>query len=99
MTLCDETGGLEMVGLHFTGAQLFDKEQGHIDPEGMPAAEVLATGKPVIVRDVDLDRYPSPQVRRFVDLGCKSACSVPLVTSNATLGTLVTMERPTTDSQ
>ena len=49
LTLRDETGGLEMVGLHFTGAQLFDKEQGHIDPEGMPSAEALATGKPVVV--------------------------------------------------
>ena len=41
-----------MVALHFTGAQLFDKEQGHIDAEGMPSAEALATGKPVVVRDV-----------------------------------------------
>ena len=39
-------------------------------------------------RDVDLARYPSPEYRRFVELGCKSACSVPLVTSNGTLGTL-----------
>ena len=34
LTLRDETGRLEMVGLHFTGARLFDKEQGHIDPGG-----------------------------------------------------------------
>ena len=88
LTLLDETGRLEMVGLHFTGAQLFDKEQGHIDPEGMPSAEALATGKPVVVPDVDLAPYPSPEYRRFVELGCKSACSVPLVTSNGTLGTL-----------
>jgi formate hydrogenlyase transcriptional activator len=88
LTLRDETGRLEMVGLHFTGAQLFDKEQGRIDPEGMPSAEALATGRPVVVPDVDLADYPSPEYRRFVDLGCKSACSVPLVTSNGTLGTL-----------
>jgi formate hydrogenlyase transcriptional activator len=88
LTLLDETGRLEMVGLHFTGAQLFDREQGHIDPEGMPSAEALATGKPVVVPDVGLAHYPSPEYRRFVELGCKSACSVPLVTSNGTLGTL-----------
>ena len=88
LMLRDETGGLEMVALHFTGAQLFDKEQGHISPEGMPSAEALATGKPVVVSDVNRDWYPSPQFRRFVELGCKSACSVPLVTSNGTLGTL-----------
>ena len=88
LTLRDEAGSLEMVGLHFTGTQLFDKEQGHIDPEGMPSAEALATGKPVVVPDVRLAPYPSPEYRRFVELGCKSACSVPLVTSNGTLGTL-----------
>ena len=88
LTLRDEAGRLEMVGLHFTGTHLFDKEQGHIDPEGMPSAEALATGKPVVVPDVELAPYPSPEYRRFVELGCKSACSVPLVTSNGTLGTL-----------
>jgi formate hydrogenlyase transcriptional activator len=88
LTLRDEDGRLEMVGLHFTGAQLFDKDKGHIDPEGMPSAEALATGKPVVVPDVDLAPYSSPEYRRFVELGCKSACSVPLVTSNGTLGTL-----------
>ena len=88
LTLRDETGGLEMVALHFTGAPLFEKEQGRINPEGMPTAEALATGKPVVVRDTDLARYTSPQYRRFVELGCKSACSVPLITSKGTLGTL-----------
>jgi len=88
LMLRDETGRLEMVALHFTGAQLFDKEQSHIDPEGMPSAEALATGKPVLVPDVELAHYAAPEYRRFVELGCKSACSVPLVTSNGTLGTL-----------
>jgi len=88
LTLWDESGGVDVVSLHFTGPPLFDKEQIHISPEGMPAAEAFAKGKPVIVRDVDLDRYASPEFRRFVELGCKSDCSVPLVTSNGTLGTI-----------
>jgi len=88
LTLRDRTGSLEMVALHFTGAQLFEKEQGHINPEGMPTAEAFATGKPVVVRDLNIAGYTSPEYRRFVDLGCKSACSVPLVTTNGTLGTL-----------
>ena len=70
------------------GLPLFDKEQERVHPEGMPSEEAFATGKPVVVRDTDMDRYPSPRFRRFVELGCKSACSVPLVTSNGTLGTL-----------
>src|SRR5581483_1798349 len=89
LTLLDDIGSMEIVSLHFTGAQLFDKQQEHIALEGTPAAEVLATGKPLIIRAVDLDRYPAPQVHRFVDLGCKSACSIPLVTSNGALGTVL----------
>jgi formate hydrogenlyase transcriptional activator len=88
LTLLDESGRLEMVGLHFTGAQLFDKSQRHINPEGMPSAEALATGKPVVVPNVERASYPSPEYRRFVEMGCRSACSVPLVTRNGTLGTL-----------
>ena len=88
LTLCDGAGGLEMVGLHFTGDPLFEKRQERFDPAGTPAAEALATGKPVIVRDVDAGRYPAPIVRRRIEMGCKSACSVPLVTANGTLGTL-----------
>jgi formate hydrogenlyase transcriptional activator len=88
LTLRDDTGKLEMVALHFTGTPLFDKAQGRISPDGMPAAEAMATGKPVIVRGPDMDRYRSPHFRRIVELGCNSGCSVPLVTSNGTVGTL-----------
>ncbi len=88
LLLRDDTGGLEMVALNFTGAQLFDKEEGHISLDGTATAEALATGKAVIMSDADLQRYTAPQYRRFVDLGCRSACSVPLVTANGTLGTL-----------
>jgi formate hydrogenlyase transcriptional activator len=87
LTICDTEGGLEVVALHFTGPQLFDKEERY-NPEGMPAEEALASGKPVIIRDTELIRYPSPEYARFVELGCRSACSLPLVTSNGTLGTL-----------
>jgi formate hydrogenlyase transcriptional activator len=83
-----EDGGLKMWGLHFTGTPLFEKIEDRIDPEGMPAAEVLETGKPVVVSAADLDRYPSSHFRSRVEMGCKSACSVPLVTANGALGTL-----------
>jgi formate hydrogenlyase transcriptional activator len=88
LILRDESGDLKLVGLHFTGVPLFEKQHGRINPEGMPTAEALATGKPVLVHNTELQRYTSPQYRRFVDLGCKSACSVPLITSKGTLGTL-----------
>src|SRR6185369_7964090 len=58
------------------------------NPEGMPAAEVLATGKPVVAYDSDTDRYPSPVLRRFVGLGYRSICSLPLIQRDRTMGTL-----------
>ena len=87
LTICNHQGSLEVVALHFTGPQLFDRDE-RINPEGMPSEKALATGKPVIIRDTELENYPSPDYYRFVKLGCRSACSLPLVTSNATLGTL-----------
>ncbi len=86
--LRDETGSVEMAGLHFTASPFFEKEQERVSPEGMPSEVAFATGKPVVAHDTDMDRYPSPRFRHYVDLGCKSVCSVPLVTSNSTLGTL-----------
>ena len=56
--------------------------------EGLPSAEALATGKPVVAYATDIDRYPSPSFRRFMEAGCKSGCSVPLITGNGPLGTL-----------
>ncbi|PWT97655.1 MAG: Fis family transcriptional regulator, partial [Terriglobia bacterium] len=88
LMLREETGGLEMVGLHFTGAPFFEKEQERVSAEGMPSELALATGKPVVAGHTDTDRYSSPRFRHYLDLGCKSVCSVPLVTSNTTIGTL-----------
>jgi len=45
----------------------------------MPAAEVLASGKPVVAYPTDIERYPSPIFEEFVALVFKSVCSVPLV--------------------
>ena len=83
-----KTRELNAIALHFSGPPLFDKQQAQVCPDGMPTAEALASGKPVVAYDTDLDRYPSPDYRRFVSMGCKSECSVPLITANGALGTL-----------
>jgi formate hydrogenlyase transcriptional activator len=89
LTLCnEETGLLEPCALHFTGPHSLDEFTKPFDPKGMPAAEVLATGKPVVAYDSDTDRYPSPILRRFVDLGYRSICSLPLIQRDRTMGTL-----------
>src|ERR1700724_733103 len=54
----------------------------------MPAEEVLAPGKPVVAYHTDVDRYPDPNFRRFVELGLKSICSVPLILRDRIRGTL-----------
>jgi formate hydrogenlyase transcriptional activator len=89
LTLCnDATGLLDVYALHSTDAKLLEAVKGPLNPEGMPAAEVLATGKPVVARDIDADRYPNPNFRGFVRLGMKSICSVPLIIRDRTIGTL-----------
>ena len=88
LTLCNQTGGLDVYALHCPHPKLVDSLKGAIDPAGMPSAEVLASGKPVVARDTDGDRYPSPSFRRLVALGTKSACFVPLIARDRTIGTL-----------
>ena len=82
--------------LHSTGPQLWEELKGPFNPEGMPAAEVLATGKPVVASGIDIDRYPNPNFRRFLALGFKSICSVPLITRDRAFGTLA-LSRMTDD--
>src|SRR3954471_22073497 len=43
----DETGALDVYALHSADPQLLHTVKGPFDPAGMPAEEVLATGKPV----------------------------------------------------
>ena len=83
-----ESGRLDLYALHSTGLPLIDALKGPFDPSGMPAAEVLATGKPVVACAADIERYPSPIFAKFVALGFRSICSVPLVAPNRTMGTL-----------
>jgi len=94
LTLCNDSGSLDLYALHSTGPQLFEELKGPFNPVGMPAAEVLATGKPVVARDTDIDRYPN--LRRFLALGFKSICSVPLITRDCAFGTLA-LSRMTDD--
>ena len=84
----EETGILDVYALHSTDSQLLDSIKGPFNPVGMPAEQVLATGKPVVAYAADVDRYPNPNFRRFVELGLKSICSVPLISRDRIRGTL-----------
>ena len=88
LTLANENGSLEVYALHSATPQLLEALKGPFNPVGMPAEQVLATGKPVVATEADVDRYPNPNFRRFLSLGYKSLCSVPLIARNRILGTL-----------
>jgi formate hydrogenlyase transcriptional activator len=88
LSLCNQSGGLDMYALHTTGPHRFEAPKAALDPAGMPAAEVLATGKPVVAYCADLDRYPSPTFRQYVEMGYRSICSAPLITRDRTIGAL-----------
>ena len=89
LTLYNEkTGGLEPYALHSTGFQLPEELRGPHNPRGMPAEEVLSTGKPVVAYAADIDRYPSPDFGRFVGLGFRSICSVALIARDHIMGAL-----------
>jgi formate hydrogenlyase transcriptional activator len=86
LTLCNHRGGLDPYALHSTGPRIFDELKEAFDPAGMPAADVLATGKPIVACAADVERYPG--TRRFLALGFKSICSLPLITRDRVFGTL-----------
>jgi formate hydrogenlyase transcriptional activator len=92
----EKSARLDVYALHSMEAHLLEAVKGPFDPVGMPAAEVLATGKPIVARDIDVDRYPNPNFRRFVELGLKSICSVPLISRDRIMGTLA-LSRMTDD--
>ena len=92
-----ETGLLDVYALHSTGPQCCEAFKGPFNPVGMPAEEVLATGRPVVARDTDIDRYPNSDFRRFVELGFKSICSVPLIARDRVIGTLALNRRSEDD--
>jgi formate hydrogenlyase transcriptional activator len=83
-----DTGLLELHALHFIGEPLFEAEPAPVSVEGLPSAEALRSGKPVVVNQPDYDRFTSPEYRRLVALGFRSSCSIPLVTPSRILGTL-----------
>ncbi len=89
LTLLDQkTGELLLSGFHMDDnfKWEFDRTRGR--PDGMPTAEALATGKPVLTNKTDFERYTSPTYKKVVDVGFRSLCSIPLKSPNATIGTL-----------
>jgi formate hydrogenlyase transcriptional activator len=89
LALLDKNSGeLFLSGLYAAGHREITPELTRVHPDGLPSAEALATGKPVVTDRPDFERFPSPFYRRWAEAGFCSMCTIPLVTTNATLGTL-----------
>ena len=88
LTLRNDQGGLDVYALDCATPQLVEAVKGVLDPTGLPSAEVLASGKPVVAYVTDVDRYPNPGFRRAVELGAKSVCMAPLIARDRVIGTL-----------
>jgi formate hydrogenlyase transcriptional activator len=89
LTLCNDSGGLDVHVLHSPGPQFCKALNEPFSPTG-------ASGTPIVVREADLDRYPDPAFRRLLAEGFKSICSVRLMGRGRAIGTL-TLSRMTDD--
>jgi formate hydrogenlyase transcriptional activator len=89
LTLLDKnTGELIVTGIHITDLLNLDLNHTRVKSEGLPSAETIASGKPVIMDKPDYERFPSPIFRRWVEAGLRSGCSIPLAAPNTVIGTL-----------
>ncbi|HVN06784.1 MAG TPA: sigma 54-interacting transcriptional regulator [Bryobacteraceae bacterium] len=89
VTLLDKTTGqIHLSALHAPGGTPFEPDEACASPEGLPCGEALATGKPVVTAGLDFERFPSPLYRKYMGLGFRSGCSIPLVGTDGALGTL-----------
>jgi formate hydrogenlyase transcriptional activator len=82
------TGELHLSGLHSPGGIWFEPDETSGRPEGLPAGEALATGKPVVTAGPDCERFPSPLYRKYAGLGLRSSCCIPLAGGNGISGVL-----------
>jgi formate hydrogenlyase transcriptional activator len=89
MALLDKATGIATLsGLHCLGGIEIEIGEVSANPDGLPAGEALATGKPVICAGNDFERFRSPLYRKYADLGFQSSCSVPFAGPNGATGVL-----------
>jgi formate hydrogenlyase transcriptional activator len=82
------TGELTLRDFRMEGNRHLDLDRTPRCVDGTPTGEAIATGRPVVVEEVDFERFPSPLYREFAEAGFVAACSIPLISPNSTLGTI-----------
>jgi formate hydrogenlyase transcriptional activator len=79
---------LQVHELHFTSEARLPIPCVSVRLNGLPASDAIASGKPVVLNEPDPQRFPSAFYKGAVDAGAGATCSLPLTTSNGTIGTL-----------
>src|SRR5688500_8983484 len=63
-----------------------DLEEGASFPlEGSPQGLAFTSRRPVVIRNLDLEEFPAPQIKHAYDDGLRSACIIPLVAHDRAL--------------
>jgi formate hydrogenlyase transcriptional activator len=88
ISLYDQESGqlrLHSFDLRYTS----DLEEGALFPlEGSPEGLAFTSRQPVVIRKLDLNEFPAPQIKHAYNDGLRSGCIIPLVAHNQALGTL-----------
>ena len=91
LSLLDKaTGKLHVVGVDSPrGREIrIDEEDRSFSPEGLPNAEAMTSGKPVVTCGPDFQRFPSPLYRKYADLFSAPGCWTPLIGKYGSFGTM-----------
>jgi formate hydrogenlyase transcriptional activator len=83
-----ERDELQVHELHFRSDARLPIDRISVRLEGLPASEAIASRRPVVMSEPDVDRFPSAFYKDLAGAGIRSTCSLPLTTSNGTIGTL-----------
>jgi formate hydrogenlyase transcriptional activator len=71
-----------------------DVEEGAIFAmEGSPEGLAFTSRQPVLIRKLDLEEFPAPQIKHAYNDGLRAGCIIPLVAHDRALGTLDIVSR------
>ena len=91
LSLMDKaTGKLHIAGVDSPrGKELrIGEEDRSFSPDGLPIAEAMTSGKPVVTCGPDFQRFPSPLYRKYADLFSAPGCWTPLIGKYGSFGTM-----------
>jgi formate hydrogenlyase transcriptional activator len=65
------------------------KEEALLALDGTPEGLAFTSRRPIVIRNLDLKEFPSPETKRAYDDGLRSGCIIPLLAHDRALGTIV----------